>query len=133
MPYGCARMKIRPILGKIMRDRYIYKVLTLGQWTDFQQNGAFKGSPVDLQDGYIHLSCVPELVETMDKYYADQPEVALLQVDANAVSDDLKYEASRGGIEFPHLFADLLMGAIGKVWLLSPREGRYTLPDDIER
>jgi len=113
------------------RDRLIYKVLTKGQWNQFQRDGVFKGSPVDFADGYIHLSCASQLKVTLDKYYADQTDVTILQVDAMKISADLKYEVSRGGDEFPHLFADLPMTAIGQLWLVSPENEAYTLPSDL--
>jgi len=113
------------------RDRYIYKVLTRDQWTQFQRDAVFKGSPVDLADGYIHLSCADQLKVTLDKYYATQAEVALLQIEASKIDTDLKYEISRGGAEFPHLFADLPMTAIGQLWLVSPENGAYRLPSDL--
>lgn len=115
-----------------MTDRYIFKILTSAQWADFQAAKRFKGSPVDLADGYIHMSCQPELKETMDKWYADQAEVFLLEVDSHRVQDDLKYEVSRGGAAFPHLFADLPLSAVGKVWQVAAGDGRYTLPKDLK-
>jgi uncharacterized protein (DUF952 family) len=114
------------------RDRYIYKVLTLEQWTSFQADTVFRGSPVDISDGYIHMSCVPELKATLDKWYADQATVVLLQIEAAAIETDLKYEVSRGGAEFPHLFADLPLTAVGTVWLASPDAGVYRLPTDLD-
>lgn len=115
-----------------MADRYIFKVLTPTEWEGFQSAGVFKGSPVDLADGYIHMSCQPELKETLDKWYADQAQVYLLAVDSHVVQDDLKYEVSRGGAEFPHLFADLPLSAVGQVWQVSAEQGRYTLPMDLK-
>jgi len=114
------------------RDSYIYKVLTPAQWESFQASGPFTGSPVDLEDGYIHMSCAAQLKETMDKWYADQTEVAVLKIQASAIEDNLKYEVSRGGAEFPHLFAGLPMNAVKHVWLVSPDEGVYTLPEDLK-
>ncbi len=113
------------------RDAYIYKALTSAQWADFQANEVFKGSPVDLADGYIHMSRAAQLKETLDKWYADQTEVVLLQIEAETVAADLKYEVSRGGAEFPHLFADLSMSAVGQVWVVSSDAGVYTLPEDL--
>lgn len=113
------------------RDHYIYKVLTLDQWGTFKVNNVFTGSPVDIQDGYIHMSCVAQLKETLDKWYADQGQVALLQIEASVIESDLKYEVSRGGAEFPHLFADLPMTSVRKVWLVSPEGGVYSLPNDL--
>lgn len=115
-----------------MTDRYIFKVLTQDQWTAFQADGLFKGSPVDLSDGFIHMSCAPELKETMDKWYADQDRVFILEVDSQSVASDLKYEVSRGGAEFPHVFADLPLSAVGKVWDVSADKGRYELPQDLK-
>lgn len=113
------------------RDRYIYKVLTPDQWTDFQAIGVFTGSPVDIADGYIHMSCAAQLKETLDKWYADEAEVALLQIEASRVEADLKYEVSRGGAEFPHLFANLPRSAVKQVWLVSPDGAVYRLPEDL--
>ena len=113
------------------RDRYIYKALTSDQWTKFQVDQNFTGSPVDLADGYIHMSCAAELKATLDKWYADVAKVALLQIEAAAIDADLKYEVSRGGAEFPHLFADLPMSAVGQVWVVSSDTGVYTLPNDL--
>ena len=114
------------------RDRYIYKVLTPEQWSSFQTGGVFTGSPVDLQDGYIHLSCAGQLKATLDKWYAQYADVVLLQVEAAKINTHLKYEVSRGGAEFPHLFADLPMSAVGRVWLVSPDKGVYRLPEDLK-
>ena len=116
----------------MIRNRYIYKVLTPEQWLKFQTDGVFTGSPIDRSDGYIHLSCMRELKETMDKWYADNPEVVVLQVESARVADELRYEMARGGIEFPHLYADLPMSAVGQVWVLSPEADGYVLPISLE-
>jgi len=115
-----------------MKDRYIFKVLTPDQWATFQANKVFTGSPVDLADGYIHMSCAPQLKETMDKWYADQERVFILEVESGPIATDLKYEVSRGGAEFPHLFADLPLSAVGKVWDVSADVGSYTLPGNLK-
>ena len=114
------------------RDAYIYKVLTPPQWAAFQANDVFSGSPVDVADGFIHLSCAPELKATLDKWYADQPTVVLLQIEADAIAAELKYEVSRGGVEFPHLYAALPMSVVGQVWLVSPDADGYRLPTDLK-
>lgn len=118
-------------MSELKRDRYIYKVLTLDQWARFQSEAVFRGSPVDVEDGYIHMSCGPQLKVTMDKWYAQQPEVAVLEIEAAKIDADLKYEVSRGGAEFPHLFADLTMAAVGRVWLVSPDNDVYSLPNEL--
>jgi len=114
-----------------MRDTYIYKVLTLDQWKTFQSADFFTGSPIDIEDGYIHLSRASQLKATLDKWYADYTEVALLKVEAAKIQSSLKYEISRGGAEFPHLFGDLPMSAVAQLWLVSPERGVYRLPQDL--
>jgi len=129
MPYGCAE----PLKGNHMsRDRYIYKALTQSQWAGFQNSTLFTGSPADLADGFIHLSCASQLKATLDKWYANQKKVALLQIEAATIAEDLKYEISRGGAEFPHLYADLPITAVGQVWVVSPDAGVYRLPRDLK-
>ena len=112
-------------------DKYIYKALTGDQWDAFQADKIFKGSAVDLEDGYIHLSCASELKATLDKWYAAEPKVILIQVKVDELETHLKYEVSRGGVEFPHLFADLPMSAVQQVWVVSSDAGVYSLPTDL--
>ncbi len=113
------------------RDAYIYKVLTLAQWSDFQTTELFLGSEVDVEDGFIHLSRASQLTVTLNKWYADQVEVAILEVDAEKFDAGLKYELSRGGQEFPHLFEALPISAVTRVWLASPKNAVYRLPRDL--
>ena len=114
------------------RDKYIYKALTPEQWARFQTQAVFEGSPVDVADGYIHLSCAPELKATLDKWYGDDVQVILCQIEASAVETNLKYEVSRGGVEFPHVYADLPLSAVQKVWVVSAEAGVYSLPTDLK-
>ncbi len=114
------------------RDRNIYKVLTPDQCAQFQSGGVFRGSPADLEDGFIHLSRASQLKATLDKWYAQYAEVAVLEIDAAKIAAELKYEVSRGGAEFPHLFADLPFTAVGRVWLVSPDKGVYSLPKELK-
>ena len=115
-----------------MRDRYIYKVMTSDQWQGFRESGQFMGSPVDLADGFVHMSRASQLKATLDKWYSDQGHVVLLQIDSAEIEADLKYEISRGGAEFPHLFAPLPLTAVGKTWDVSPKAGQYNLPEDLK-
>lgn len=89
-----------------------YKVLTAEQWAQFQRDGLFQGSPVDLADGYIHLSTAEQLGETLAKHFAGQQGLVVAEVDLTALGDAVKWEPSRGGALFPHVYADLPMRAI---------------------
>lgn len=76
--------------------------------------GRFEGSPVDLSDGYIHFSTAAQLAETVRRHYAGREGLLLVAVDADRLGDELKWEPSRGGDLFPHLYAPLDMDAV--VW-----------------
>ena len=85
----------------------IYKLLRAAEWASFQAAGAFAGSPDDLRDGYIHMSTAEQVAGTRAKYFAGQPDAVLLAIDAGALGDALRWEPSRGGALFPHLYRPL--------------------------
>jgi uncharacterized protein (DUF952 family) len=89
-----------------------YKVLTGPQMAELLSRGSFAGAPVDLADGYIHLSAEPQLAETVLKHFSGQDDLWIATVDLVAVHDDLRWEPSRGGALFPHLYADLALEAV---------------------
>jgi uncharacterized protein (DUF952 family) len=89
-----------------------YKVLTAPQMAQFLAEGVFRGAPVDLADGYIHLSALPQLAETVDKHFAGQSDLFIATVDLLALGDAVRWEVSRGGALFPHVYADLPLSAV---------------------
>jgi uncharacterized protein (DUF952 family) len=89
-----------------------FKILTAGQWTDMQREGEFAGAPVDLADGYIHMSTADQLEETLAKHFAGQHGLVIAQIDLRGFGDALKWEVSRGGALFPHLYMPLPLAAV---------------------
>ena len=89
-----------------------YKVLTADQMTALETDGVFAGAPVDLADGYIHLSTAEQLQETLDKHFAGQSNLWLAAVDLEALGEAVKWEASRGGQLFPHIYGPLPLSAV---------------------
>jgi uncharacterized protein (DUF952 family) len=89
-----------------------YKILTAAQWAQFQADGVFHGAPVDLADGYIHLSAADQLQGTLDKHFAGQDGLIIAEVDLAVLGDGIKWEVSRGGALFPHIYGALPMAAI---------------------
>ncbi len=85
----------------------IYKIFRASEYADFVQNGSTAGAPIDLSDGYIHISTAEQVAETAAKHFAGQDGLKLLALDADALGDALKWEPSRGGALFPHLYRDL--------------------------
>jgi uncharacterized protein (DUF952 family) len=89
-----------------------YKILTAEQWAAFSAAGEFAGAPVDLADGYIHLSAEDQVAGTLAKHFAGQASLVLATVDLTALGDAVKWEVSRGGALFPHVYGVLPLAAV---------------------
>ena len=95
-----------------------------------ESDGAFRGSDLDLRDGFIHFSTAAQVAETAAKHFARQSGLMLVAVDCNALGPALKWERSRGGDLFPHLYAALPLSAV--LWarpLPDEVDGRRALPE----
>ena len=86
-----------------------YKIIDAVDWEAAQAAGAYAGSAVDLADGYIHMSTEAQLTETVDKHFAGQSDLHVAAVDLDALGDAVKWEASRGGALFPHIYGGPLL------------------------
>ncbi|WP_342359099.1 DUF952 domain-containing protein [Terrarubrum flagellatum] len=93
----------------------IYKIAPAALWAAAEKAGLFAGAPVDLADGYIHFSTRAQAEETAARHFAGQTDLVLAAIDAEALGDALKWEPSRGGALFPHLYAPLSMTAVAWV------------------
>lgn len=89
-----------------------YKVLTASQMAALEADASFVGAPVDLADGYIHLSTYEQLTETVNKHFADQSDLHVAEVDLAVLGDMVKWEESRGGQLFPHIYGPLPLDAV---------------------
>lgn len=103
----------------------IYKILTAKQWEDAQISGIFRGAPVDLHDGYIHFSTREQVEETARKHFKGQVGLVLATVDDGPLGDALRYEPSRGGQLFPHLFGSLPLTLIERIAALPISEDGF--------
>ncbi len=92
----------------------IYKIFRADEWAAFQAAGETQGAPIDLTDGYIHISTAAQVAETAAKHFAGEDGLMLLALDADALGDALKWEPSRGGALFPHLYRVLKMTEV--IW-----------------
>lgn len=110
----------------------IYKITPEGPWREAERAGAFHGAPIDLQDGYIHLSTANQVRETAARHFAGQADLLLVAVDAAALGEALRWEPSRGGALFPHLYGPLPMSAVAWARPLPLDEaGRHRFPEDV--
>ena len=90
----------------------IYKIFRRPEWNDLVARGESRGAPVDLADGYIHFSTAQQVMETAAKHFAGEGDLVLVACDADALGEALKWEASRGGALFPHLYRPLCMADV---------------------
>ncbi len=90
----------------------IYKIFRAGEYADFARNGESTGAPIDVADGYVHFSTAEQAAETAAKHFAGEPGLKLLVLEADALGDDLRWEPSRGGALFPHLYRVLRAGDV---------------------
>jgi uncharacterized protein (DUF952 family) len=103
----------------------IYKILPRSEWEDARAAGRFRGSAVDLADGYIHFSTAAQAQETAARHFAGKVGLLVLEVDGDALGAALRWEPSRGGDLFPHLYGDLQVDAVLRV-LPAPLDGDGT-------
>lgn len=94
-----------------MKPATAFKVLTAEQMAVLEA-GSFDGAPVDMADGYIHLSTFDQLTETVDKHFAGEDDLHVAEVDLEALGEAVKWEPSRGGQLFPHLYGPLPLDVV---------------------
>jgi len=107
----------------------LYKIIPALLWHEATRAGVFPGSAVDIQDGFIHFSTAKQVAETAAKHFAGQHDLLLLRVDAGALGERLKWEPSRGGALFPHLYGDLGLAAVTRLDSLPlGADGKHIFP-----
>jgi uncharacterized protein (DUF952 family) len=92
----------------------IFKILRRPEWDSFRAAGRTDGAPVDLADGYIHFSTAAQVAETAARHFAEESDLVLVAIEADTLGEALKWEPSRGGALFPHLYRELRMEDV--VW-----------------
>ena len=109
----------------------IYKILRSDEWAALNAASQTAGAPVDVADGYIHFSTAEQARETAAKHFAGEEGLYILAFDADALGEDLKWEPSRGGALFPHLYGPLKLADV--VWSrpLPLGLGGHVFPDDM--
>ncbi|MEP6918187.1 MAG: DUF952 domain-containing protein [Acidobacteriota bacterium] len=118
--------------GRIAAEgaRMIYKIMSTAEWTDAQRSRVFLGSAADRLDGFIHLSDVSQVRQTAARYFAGQDGLRLVSVSPDTL--DIRWEPSRGGALFPHLYGPLPLSAVRAVHVLRlDAAGVHGFPADL--
>ena len=101
---------------------HVYKICSMTQWREAERSGVFRGSDVDRRDGFIHFSTAEQVLETAAKHFSGQTDLLLVRIDTVHLGERLKWEPSRGGALFPHLYGTL-----------DPRAARWAQPLPLDR
>lgn len=107
----------------------IYKILTAADWQSAERAGVFAGSAIDRQDGFIHFSTAAQVRETAARHFAGQHDLRLVAVDTAEL--EIRWEPSRGGALFPHLYGALPLSAVREVCVLPLDAGIHRFPPHI--
>lgn len=117
---------------KLEMPNRVYKICDRSSWEQARAGGRYFGSIDDVRDGFIHLSAPDQVVETLERHFAKQDDLLLIALDVTALGQALRWEPSRGGALFPHLYQPLDFAAvISEMPLARGADGRYRLPEVI--
>src|SRR6266853_698556 len=110
--------------------RRIYKICPASAWREAERHGVYRGSADDIRDGFIHFSLPSQVPETAKKHFFGQTGLFLIEVDADALGDALRWERSRNDELFPHLYGELDLGAVTNVLDMRARsDGYHDIPE----
>ena len=109
----------------------LYKIMSRQEWETAQANGRYEGSEVDRRDGFIHLSAAHQVRATAQKHFSGKTDLLLVSVAEKALSPNLKWETSRGGDLFPHIYGTLPLSAVSEVTPLPLVNGVYQFPEGL--
>lgn len=113
-----------------MNKRWIYHLSRRPDWHLAKQSGDYAGSAEDTADGFLHFSTASQVIESARKHRSGEPDLILLKVDADALGESLRWEPSRGGQLFPHLYGALPASAvIAEVDLPLGADGLHVFPE----
>ena len=109
----------------------LYKIMSKQEWKTAQARGIYEGSEVDRKDGFIHLSAARQVRATAEKHFANRPDLVLVSILEKNLDSSLKWEVSRGGNLFPHVYGALQLNAISEVVPLPLVNGAYQFPEGL--
>jgi uncharacterized protein (DUF952 family) len=110
--------------------RKIYKICPASAWREAERQGVYRGSADDARDGFIHFSTSSQVAETARKHFFGQTGLFLIEVDADALGEALRWERSRNDELFPHLYGELDLGAVTNVLSMRARsDGYHDIPE----
>lgn len=107
----------------------VYKILRQPEWQQLERDRTTAGAPIDVSDGFIHFSTGAQCAETAAKHFAGEHDLMLLAFEADDLGPELKWEPSRGGALFPHLYRELRRDEVQWAEPLPLVDGRHAFPE----
>ena len=119
---------------KTMTPTKAFRLANPERWAAAMMEGRFTGDPHDVADGFIHLSAAAQVEGTLVKHYNEHERLLLVEIDLEALGDTVKWEVSRGGETFPHVYGEIPASAVrGLRHVRRNEDGDWVLPSDLER
>ena len=110
----------------------IYKIFRAAEWAELKRSGETAGAPVDIADGYVHFSTLEQAPKTAAKHFSGEDGLMLLAIDSDRLGDALKWEPSRGGALFPHLYRPLRLSDVHWAQPLPLENGQHQFPAGLQ-
>lgn len=113
-----------------LHPTHVYKIADAAEFAEARDDGVYAGAPIDIEDGFIHLSTAIQVAETVRLYFKGRRNLVLVAIRTADLGDKLRWEPSRGGALFPHLYGPLPMAAVD--WMQGidvDEDGNCELPD----
>lgn len=117
--------------GGHLSDMLIFKIFKANEWATLQAKGETLGAPIDLADGFVHFSTGSQAAETAAKHFAGLDGLWLLALEADDLGDALKWEVSRGGDKFPHLYRAMRLDEVLWAKPLPFVDGAHVFPEEM--
>ena len=115
------------------RVSFLYKIMSKQEWETAQAQGIYEGSEVDRKDGFIHLSAAHQVRATAQKHFSGRADLLLVSVLEKNLGKNLKWEVSRGGALFPHIYGALRLDAVGEAVPLPLVNGVHQFPSGLPK
>lgn len=119
------------MIAMVQQMALLYKIMSRQEWADALARRVYEGSELDRRDGFIHLSAPGQVRETVSRHFAGMADLVMVVVKQESLGKTLKWEASRGGALFPHVYGVIPIVAVKEVIPLPLENGRHQLPEGL--
>ena len=116
-------------MAEVQPDIAVYKILTVEEWEGLSRDGVFRGSPIDVADGFLHFSRADQVEGTLARHFADADAVVVIEVATAPLIDFMRWEESRDGELFPHLYGNFEMEQVRRHWTLERGAHGWDVPE----